>query len=48
MGRPFASEENRQNLVIVSDALWRSRLASDPGVIGRKILLAGKPFTVVA
>ncbi|HEY9127387.1 MAG TPA: ABC transporter permease, partial [Acidobacteriaceae bacterium] len=33
--------------VILSDRLWRSRFAADPGVIGRKITLNLQPYTVV-
>jgi predicted permease len=33
--------------VIVGDGLWQRRFGSDPGIIGREILLNGQPFTVV-
>ena len=32
--------------VILSDRLWRNRFASDPGIVGRKITLDARPFTV--
>ncbi len=32
--------------VILSDRLWRNRFAGDPNVIGRKITLDSRPFTV--
>lgn len=33
--------------VILSDRVWRSRFASDPNIIGRKITLNMQPFTVI-
>jgi putative ABC transport system permease protein len=51
MGRGFVSEEDgksgRGASVVVSDAFWRGSLAADPAVIGRKIFVAGRPFTIV-
>lgn len=34
--------------VVLSDALWRSGFGADPGVLGRTLILNGKPRTVVA
>lgn len=51
MGRLFANEENheRRNYVAaISRKLWRSRLASDPAVLGRKIIINDEPYTIVA
>jgi predicted permease len=31
---------------ILSDRLWRNRFASDPNIIGRKVTLDSRPFTV--
>ncbi|MGA7235726.1 MAG: ABC transporter permease [Bryobacteraceae bacterium] len=50
LGRWFrrAEEENGQpDVVVLSDALWRRRFSTDPQVLGRKILLDGKPHQVV-
>jgi len=50
LGRNFTEEEDeigRERVVILSDTLWRSRFASDPGVIGKPIALAGVPHVVV-
>ncbi len=33
--------------VVIGDALWRSRFAADPGVLGRTLRLDDRPFTVV-
>jgi predicted permease len=50
LGRNFLSSEDRKDgpaVVILSQRLWRSRLNSDPAIIGRTITLAGKVQTVV-
>jgi|HubBroStandDraft_1064217.scaffolds.fasta_scaffold11134_3 predicted permease len=35
-----------QQQAILSDRLWRNRFAADPNIIGRKITLDSRPFTV--
>ena len=50
LGRTFAPEEEqagRDAVVVLSDALWRSRFAGDGTIIGRPIDLNGKLRTVV-
>lgn len=50
LGRTFLEEEDREGrdqVVVLSDGLWRRRFASDRQVIGRKILLDGRPYEVV-
>ncbi len=50
LGRTFFAEEDqpgRDNVVVLSNQLWKRRFASDPNVIGRKILLDGRPYQVV-
>jgi predicted permease len=50
LGRNFLSSEDRKDgpaVVILSHRLWQSRLNSDPAIIGRTIMLAGKAQTVV-
>ena len=50
LGRAFTAEEslfNGPRAVMFSDALWRSRFASDRGVIGRAVMLNERPYTVV-
>ena len=34
-------------VTVVSDRLWRTRFASDPGIVGRAINLNGRAFTIV-
>src|SRR5215470_1053904 len=49
-GRFFQPEEctlGRDDVVIVSARLWQRRFNSDPRIIGTKVLLDGKNFTVV-
>jgi predicted permease len=50
LGRNFLSSEDRKGgpaVVILSHRLWQSRFNSDPTIIGRTIMLAGKAQTVV-
>ena len=49
-GRGFQTGEDqpgRDREVILSDNLWRSRFAGDPGIVGRTIRLDDLPYTVV-
>src|SRR5213594_331994 len=49
-GRFFQPEEctlGRDDVVIISARLWQGRFNSDPQIIGTKLLLNGKNFTVV-
>jgi putative ABC transport system permease protein len=46
-GRTFEVDEVGQPLAIVSHAFWRTRLAADPGAVGRQIVLDGRPHTIV-
>ncbi|HXB26431.1 MAG TPA: ABC transporter permease [Gemmatimonadaceae bacterium] len=49
-GRAFAPEDDQVDpakVVILSDALWRSRFGADPATIGRTLDLDSKPYTVI-
>ncbi len=49
-GRTFTAEEaqpGHEQVVILSDALWRRRFGSDPSVLGRRIQLNAAPYTVI-
>lgn len=49
-GRDFLPEEDREgkdNVVIVSDGLWKRRFGSDPKLIGQALNLNGKSYTVI-
>jgi predicted permease len=50
LGRVFREEEggtDGAHVVILSDAIWRSRFGADPGMIGQTITLDTVPHTVV-
>jgi predicted permease len=47
LGRGFRTDENQQPVAVLSHALWRAQLASDPSVIGRQIRLSNLDFTVI-
>jgi predicted permease len=51
VGRLFTEEENQEGknyVAAISALLWRSRYASDPSILGRKIRINGEPYTIVA
>ncbi len=50
LGRDFAAEEEQSGhdrVVIITESLWRRRFQGDPAIVGRKILLGGRPHEVV-
>ena len=50
LGRSFTEQEDQSGndqVVILADSLWRRRYRADPAIVGRKILLDGKPYEVV-
>jgi hypothetical protein len=50
LGRDFLPEEElpgHGGQVILSDALWRSRFARDPSIVGRTLQMNGESWTVV-
>jgi len=51
LGRFFTPEENREEgrdaVIVLSHYCWRERLAGDQNIIGRTLLLNGKPFKVI-
>jgi putative ABC transport system permease protein len=49
-GRWFLPEEDREGgreVAVISDGLWHRRFGGDPGLLGRSVLLDGKPATIV-
>ncbi len=49
-GREFRFSEEwpgSSNEVILSDRLWRNRFAAAPDILGRKIMLDSRPYTIV-
>jgi predicted permease len=51
LGRGFLPEEDRvataAPVVVLSHAVWRQRLASDPAIVGKSLTLNGRNYTVV-
>ncbi len=49
LGRTFlpSDDSRRSNVVVLSEAFWRTRFNADPGVVGRDIRLDGSLYTVV-
>jgi len=50
LGRTFLPEEEqpgKNNVAVLSHALWESRFGSDQSLVGRTIILDGEPTTVV-
>jgi len=49
LGRSFTAEECKGNhpVVLLSAGFWKRRFASDPGIVGRKLTLNERPFTVI-
>src|SRR5215472_2234390 len=51
LGRPIlpddAATPGSAPVVVLSDQLWKSVFAGDPGVLGRKIAINGRPFEVI-
>ncbi|HEX6284212.1 MAG TPA: ABC transporter permease, partial [Pyrinomonadaceae bacterium] len=49
-GRTFAPDEDTQgkeNVVVLSHSLWRSRFGGDPNIVGRQITLSDVPVQVI-
>ena len=47
LGRSFRGDEERQSVVVLSDAIWESLFGRDPSVIGRHIELSKIDFTII-
>ena len=47
LGRGFAPDDVGRRVVIISHAFWRGKLAADPAVVGRPLVLGGQPHTIV-
>jgi predicted permease len=49
-GRTFAREEQGQghdDMIVISERLWKRRFNSDPSLIGKSLLLNGRNYTVI-
>src|SRR5204862_2978865 len=47
LGRGFHPDDVGQRVVIISHAFWRGKLAADPRVIGRQIVLGSQSHTIL-
>lgn len=51
LGRTFTQQETRvagnAPVVVISYGYWARKFARDPGVVGRKLLVNGSPFTII-
>lgn len=51
LGRAFLRQEDqvpgRDAVVVLGDALWRQQFGADPSVVGSRVDLNGRPFTVI-
>ena len=51
LGRGFLPEEDRtpntHAVTVLSHGFWERRFASDPAMVGRTVVLNGRPFTIV-
>lgn len=50
VGRTFRGDEaepKNDQVVLLSNELWRSRFGGDPDVIGRQLIFDGAPYTVI-
>ena len=50
LGRTFTAEEDKPKqdaVVILGHSLWQRRFAGDPNIVGKSILLNGRPYNVV-
>jgi putative ABC transport system permease protein len=50
LGRLFTTEEYETtgtNIVVISERFWSQRLARNPAIVGRKILIGGQTFEII-
>jgi predicted permease len=50
LGRVFSAEDDREGAagtLVLSYVLWRELFAGDSGILGRKVLLDGSPYSIV-
>jgi putative ABC transport system permease protein len=50
LGRDFLPEEGqpgKDHEAILTNKIWRTRFAADPGIVGRTVPMNGEPYTIV-
>ena len=48
LGRTFQDGDDNSRSVVISKALWARLFASDPNIIGHKMIVNGEPLTIAA
>jgi predicted permease len=50
MGRNFSADEDRRGAnptIMISEGLWKRKFASDPNIIGKRLIVAGEVRTII-
>jgi predicted permease len=47
LGRIFTATDVRTDIVVLGESVWRTRLGGDPGIVGRRVVLAGREYEVI-
>jgi predicted permease len=50
LGRNFTADEDRRGAsptALISEGLWKRKFASDPNLIGQRLIVAGQPRTII-
>jgi predicted permease len=47
LGRAFRSDDDRRNVIVISDTFWDSEFNRDPSVVGRAVNLSNTGFTII-
>jgi predicted permease len=46
-GRGFLPSEENLQVIVLGHSLWQRRFGSDPAILGKKVYLSGRSFTVI-
>ncbi len=47
LGRVYLPSDARTDIVVLGERTWRTRFGSDPSIVGRTVMLSGRPFEVL-
>jgi putative ABC transport system permease protein len=50
LGRTFAPDEDqagKDQVVVLSNRIWKQRFGSDPGIVGKKLTLDNRPYNII-
>ena len=45
--RPDEEEPGRDQVVVLTDAFWQRRFGGDPNIVGKTVLVDGRPFSII-